>query len=102
MTVVVGILPSSAAATVTKGDAAEILTAMMGICGGRGRQMPVRRLALSPDEAASSPGASRDFFDEHIGPDLRVVRRGRRRLIAIRELERWLAAAASIPLADEL
>jgi excisionase family DNA binding protein len=50
----------------------------------------VPRLALSPDEAAEALGVSRDFLDEHIGPELRWIRRGRRKLLAIRELERWL------------
>jgi excisionase family DNA binding protein len=51
------------------------------------------RLALSPDEAAGALGVSRDFLDEHVMPELRVVRRGRRRLIPVRELERWLEIA---------
>jgi hypothetical protein len=29
------------------------------------------RLALTPSEAAQALGCSRDFFDEHIGPELR-------------------------------
>lgn len=35
-------------------------------------------------------GVSRDYFDEHIITEVRVVRRGRRILIALTELERWL------------
>jgi hypothetical protein len=35
------------------------------------------RLALTPAEAARALGCSRDFFDKHIGPELRWVRRGR-------------------------
>jgi len=31
-----------------------------------------------------------DFLEAHVMPELRVVRVGRRRLIPIRELERWL------------
>ena len=52
------------------------------------------RLALSKAEAASSLGVSVDFLEEHVLPDLRVVRVGRRRLIQVRELERWLTANA--------
>jgi len=59
------------------------------------------RLALSPDEAAAALGVSRDFFDQHILVELRIIRRGRRRLIPLRELERWLDQAASRPLAGE-
>jgi excisionase family DNA binding protein len=55
----------------------------------------VSRLALSPDEAARALGVSRDYFDEHVMPELRVVRRGRRRLVSLKELERWLHEAAA-------
>ena len=53
------------------------------------------RLALSPDEAARILGVSRDYFDEHILPELRIIRRGRRILIPLRELDRWLDRAAA-------
>ena len=53
------------------------------------------RLALSPDEAAAVLGVSRDYFDEHVIDDLRVVRRGRRILVALAELERWLDRSAT-------
>jgi hypothetical protein len=56
------------------------------------------RLALSPTEAAQAIGCSRDFFDEHVLPELRVVRRGRRVFIAVVELERWLAREAALTL----
>jgi excisionase family DNA binding protein len=55
------------------------------------------RLALSPDEAAAMLGVSRDYLDEHVLPELRIVRRGRRILIALAELERWLDRAAVRP-----
>lgn len=53
------------------------------------------RLALSPDEAARVLGVSRDYLDEHVIAELRIVRRGRRILIALSELERWLDRAAA-------
>lgn len=53
------------------------------------------RLALSPDEAARVLGVSRDYFDEHILPELRIIRRGRRILIPLMELERWLERSAA-------
>lgn len=56
----------------------------------------VPRLALSPDEAAAALGVSRDFFDEHIRQELRVIYRGRRRLVSVRELERWLTESAHL------
>ena len=54
------------------------------------------RLAVSPTDAARMLGVSRDFFDEHIGHELRVVRRGRLKLVPIREIERWLDREASL------
>jgi hypothetical protein len=60
------------------------------------------RLALSPAEAAQALGVSRDFFDGHVLPELRIVRRGRRRLIAVRELERWLDENGAQPLKQGL
>ncbi len=53
------------------------------------------RLALSPDEAAGVLGVSRDYLDQHVIHELRIVRRGRRILIALTELERWLDRAAA-------
>jgi excisionase family DNA binding protein len=58
------------------------------------------RLALSPAEAAAVLGVSRDFFDKHIASELRMVRRGRRKLVPVRELERWLEHAASLLLGE--
>ena len=52
---------------------------------------PTRRLALSKTEAAEALGVSVDFLEAHVLAELRVVRVGRRRLIAVAELERWLA-----------
>jgi hypothetical protein len=52
--------------------------------------MSVRALAVSPDTAAEMLGVSRDFFDEHVKPYLRVVRAGRRIMIPVRAIEEWL------------
>jgi excisionase family DNA binding protein len=59
----------------------------------RARQVP--RLALSKAEAAASLGISVDHFERHVQPELRIVYRGRRRLIPVRELEKWLEQEAS-------
>jgi len=59
-----------------------------------GTDLPVR-LALSPDEAAASLGVSRDTLGRHIAPELRWVRRGRRKFVAVSELERWLQSSAA-------
>ena len=45
-------------------------------------------------------GVSVDFFEEHVMHELRIVRRGRRRLIPVGELERWLEASAELTLAS--
>jgi hypothetical protein len=55
----------------------------------------VPRLALSKAEAAEALGVSVDFFEKHVMPDLRIVRRGRRRLIPLHVLENWLDENAS-------
>jgi excisionase family DNA binding protein len=60
----------------------------------------VPRFALSKAEAAESLGVSVDFFEEHVMAELRIVRRGRRRLIPVRELEAWLDRSAARTLED--
>jgi excisionase family DNA binding protein len=54
----------------------------------------IARMALSPDEAAKALGVSRSFFFAEILPALAVVRVGRRRLVPVRELERWLNSSS--------
>ena len=56
------------------------------------------RLTLSPEEAAQALGVSRDFFDAHVKPELRVIRRGRLVLVPVRELERWVEENAAAVL----
>ena len=56
------------------------------------------RLAFSKAEAAESLGCSVDFLDEHVLPELRVVRRGRRVFVAVAELQRWLEREAALTL----
>ena len=50
---------------------------------------PIPRVALTPAEAAAALGVGPDFFDQNIRPELRVIRRGSKRLIPVAELERW-------------
>jgi hypothetical protein len=61
----------------------------------------VPRKALGLEEAATSLGVSTDYFKEHIAPELRIVRRGRRKLVPVTELDRWLDAAATFALDPE-
>jgi excisionase family DNA binding protein len=53
------------------------------------------RLALSKVEAADALGISVDFLEDHVMHELRVVRKGRRRLIPVKELERWMEEQAT-------
>ena len=55
-------------------------------------ERPIQRLAYGPSEAAAALGVSREFFDTHILPSLAVIRLGRRILVSVAELERYLAA----------
>jgi excisionase family DNA binding protein len=73
--------------TATRGQAARN--------AARAKSGALPRLSVSPDEAAAMLGVSRDYFDEHILPDLRIVRRGRRILVPLSELERWLERNAA-------
>lgn len=49
---------------------------------------PVPRIALTQQEACAALGCSEEFFVEHIRPNLRVLRRGRKRLFPVDELRR--------------
>jgi len=53
---------------------------------------PVPRLALSVEEACEALGVSWRFWHEEIEPEVRIVRRGRRKLVAVAALEAWLQA----------
>lgn len=65
-----------------------------------GQEIP--RLALSKAEAAKALGCSLRFFEMQILPELRVVRKGRRRFIAITEIERWLTTSAGASIRERL
>jgi hypothetical protein len=54
------------------------------------------RLSIGPREAAEMLGVSRDFFDEHVKPELRIIRRGSKMiLIPVAELQRWVEESAA-------
>jgi hypothetical protein len=55
-----------------------------------GQQKNQEPLAVSPEEAAKMLGISRDFFDEHVKPFVRVARIGRRNIVPIQSLQDWL------------
>lgn len=58
-------------------------------------------LALSVQEAAAALSVSWDTFHQQIEPQLRIVRLGRRKLIPVAELERWLHDHAERLLPDD-
>lgn len=60
----------------------------------------IPRIALTPPEAAAAIGVGPDFFDTNVAPELRLIRRGRKRLVPVSELERWTAENASRALGD--
>lgn len=63
---------------------------------------PIPRFALTPAEAAASIGVGPDFFDANVRPRLRLIREGRKVLVPVVELERWVEQTASTPIAEEL
>ena len=58
------------------------------------------RGALSPSEAAEWLGIARSTFYAEVLGELRVVQLGRRKLVPVRELERWLERRATYPLGE--
>jgi hypothetical protein len=50
----------------------------------------VPRIALTREEAAHALGmGSVDSFERYVQPHVRMIRRGRLRLVPVSELERW-------------
>jgi hypothetical protein len=47
---------------------------------------------LSVGEACEALGISWDLWRAQVEPEVRIVRLGRRKLVAVAELERWLDA----------
>lgn len=51
--------------------------------------------AFDIEGAAAYLSVSREFFNEHVRPDLRVIRKGRKVLVPRSELERWIQGNAA-------
>jgi hypothetical protein len=62
----------------------------------------VPRIALTPPEAAAAIGVGPDFFEANVAPELRLIRRGRKRLVPVSELERWVVVSAGLPAIEEV
>jgi excisionase family DNA binding protein len=58
----------------------------------------IQKLAYRKVEAAEALGVSLDYLEEHVMPDLRVVRKGRLVLIPAAELGKWLERNAATVL----
>jgi hypothetical protein len=72
----------------------------MGSMRAAGSSAGIQRVALTRPEAAAALGMSIDSFERHVQPELRIIRRGRMRLIPVSELERWAAENAAFTLED--
>ena len=78
--------------------------ASLGGCGAVSKKLStsIPRLALTPREAAAAIGVGEDFFSEHVRPELQLIRRGRKVLVPVAELERWTRTNAESPLGADL
>ena len=65
------------------------------------RQAAAPRLGLTPQEAADCLGVSRDSFDRHVAPELRLVRKGRLVIVPVKSIERWLEHEAALTLQSQ-
>jgi hypothetical protein len=54
------------------------------------------KLALSIEEACKALGITWDLWNVHVAHEVRIVRLGRRRLVPVAELQRWLGEHAEL------
>jgi len=52
-------------------------------------------LALTKSDVAEAFGVSVDFVEDHVWAELRLIYRGRKTFVSIRELENWLERSAA-------
>ena len=52
------------------------------------------KLLLTRSEAANALSMGLTFFEQHVQPEIALVRRGRSRLVPVSEVERWATANA--------
>jgi hypothetical protein len=69
-----------------------------GSADSRALRVQTHRLAITRVEAARALGMSINSFERHVQPELKIVRRGKLRLIPVREIERWLEENAELIL----
>jgi len=63
-----------------------------------GESESTSRITVSKAEASELLGVSIDFLEQHVLPELKVVRRGRKVLVPAREIERWVEDNATLTL----
>jgi hypothetical protein len=56
---------------------------------------PPPPVATGLDGGAAMLNISRDHFERHVAPALRVIRSGRRKLYLVRDIERWAEQSAA-------
>ena len=54
--------------------------------GDEEARRPRSPIALTPAEAAAAIGVGPDFFDANVAPELRLIRRGRKRLVPVQRV----------------
>jgi excisionase family DNA binding protein len=64
--------------------------------------MTSAQLLLTPSDAAEALSMSRNHFDRHVRDQLRLIRSGRKVLVPVRELERWIERNAARTLPEEV
>lgn len=69
---------------------------------GGGQAQGRGKLALSIEDAARAISVSRDSFERHVITELRVLRLGRRLLVPVAELERFVERRSADPLIADL
>ena len=58
-------------------------------------------VAVSREDAALLLSVGLTFFEEEIQPELKLIRRGRKRLVPVSELPRWVRANAAPVLGND-
>jgi hypothetical protein len=75
------------------------LQAMLDAASARGAEAaskPIEPVLLNVRDSCAALGVSWDFWREHIEPEIRVVRRGARKLIPVAELRAWADRHAEV------
>jgi excisionase family DNA binding protein len=70
------------------------LSALAHLVAGELEAAPIGRRCVTRREAAAALGVSLDYFEDHVQSELRLIRRGRKTLVPVAELDRWCDEAA--------